>query len=349
VLPRENCDGSNAVNHPRRRREGIANRGPHAERTLPPPDTKEEIMLRPILVSLLLVLSAACAQVPKPQLQAYSEAFQAVQTAAGPMIADYAIGERAAAMAAMDAPIQARDEGGNLKFNAKGDPVMVDRNPNGYFADFRPTDTAALSTIGLPPGADAVDRALRGIAAYNDTLVALAEDRNVDEARGQLRSIVTEVGALIPGAEAATAVGQSLAGLVVDFLKPAVQQDNRAMFRQLVLDGHPKVISLIHLLRDQSTPQYAATIRNLSRKAQDEPNGSEAHKAAIEKIEAWQVVFADYVTLLTVMETRLDQLELAVRNPKSQPVLARAQAGAVELRSYADGLRRSIAQLRAKP
>jgi hypothetical protein len=47
------------------------------------------------------------------------------------------------------------------------------------------------------------------------------------------------------------------------------------------------------------------------------------------------------------MEERLGLLHDAVENPKSMPVLAQAAAGAADLRAYADGLRRSIAELQA--
>jgi hypothetical protein len=298
-------------------------------------------LLKPTLGVALLALASACTQIPKPELQAYSEAFQAAQSAAEPMIANYAAAERAMRLSAIkNERIKALDQNGN--------EIMVARFADGYATGFRLTDVPAFTTIGNPPAADAVDRSFRSIAAYNDTLVALAENRNVDEARAQLTSIIGDV-ATLPGAQALTPLAGGLSDLVTNIFGKAVEIDNRAQFKRLILDGEPKVVALIDLLREHTSAQYETTIRELDRKAHRLQTGSDEHNELAAKIAAWHVVFADYVTLLDTMKKRLGQLRLAVENPRSQPLLARAQAGAGELRVYADRLRNSITQLHAKP
>src|SRR5687768_8901135 len=105
-------------------------------------------MLKRSILVVLALLSAACNTLPRAELQAYRDAFQAAQAAAEPIIADYAIGERAERLE-------------NLKA-ARG---FTTQEP--YFRTFVPgTETVrgdenALATIGLPPGAEAVDRAFR--------------------------------------------------------------------------------------------------------------------------------------------------------------------------------------------
>ena len=139
-------------------------------------------MLRIAFTAGLLALAAACAQLPRAEFQAYRELVKVAQSAAEPMIADYAVAERAELLEKM------RTDG--------------QRAYDDYFPGFRTSDSDALSTLSLPPGAGAVNRAFRGIAAYNDTLAALAENRNVDEARGQLGQIISDIGGIVPGSQA---------------------------------------------------------------------------------------------------------------------------------------------------
>ena len=138
-----------------------------------------------LLISAPLLLLGACASIPKAELGAYTESFQAVQSAAAPLLADYAVAERAAR--------QAQLRRTSLVCDTPPCPKLFE---HGYYALFRIEDARAASTIGLPPGADALERALRSVRAYNETLIALAEGRNIDEARGQLRAIVADLGPL---------------------------------------------------------------------------------------------------------------------------------------------------------
>lgn len=283
------------------------------------------MLKKPILI-LLAALSAACTSLPDVEFQAYRDAFQAAQAASAPMIADYAVAERSERLRAM------RADG--------------DRRFDDFFPGFVASDSAALSTIALPPGASAVDRAFRAIAAYNDTLASLAENRNIEEARGQLRQIVAEVGGIVPGSGPAQTVASGLSDVVLTLFAPAIEQQNRAQFRRILVEGHPKVVELIRLLREHTPFQYSTTTWELRERAQLDPPD---RPALVSRINAWHRVFADYVALLDAMEGRLGTLVLAMQSARSAPLLARAAAGAADLRSYADALRISLAQLRAAP
>jgi hypothetical protein len=287
-------------------------------------------MIRSIIALCLLVLASACTQLPKVELQSYRDAFQATQAAAQPIIADYAVAERAQRLRLLKSDSSGRQ--------------WTDDTP--YFATFSPGDTAAVSTIGLPPGADAVDRSLRAIAAYNDTLVALAENRNIDEAKGQLRQIVADVGAIVPVGAPRLALAGTLSDLVVNIFSPAIEAGNRELFREKVLQGYEPMLGLLDQLIEHSSTQYSTTISPLRIKVQE---GAANKSELIDKINAWHQVYADYVVLLQGSKERLTELKLAVENPRSAPLLARASAGSAELRAYAEGLRRSIDELRATP
>jgi hypothetical protein len=278
-------------------------------------------MLRPVLASLLLVLSAACAQVPKPQLQAYSEAFQAAQTAAAPVLESYAVSERAASRSELESRLAA----------------------NKYFVEFTPDDAASISTLTLPAGAAAANRAFDGIAHYNEMLVALAENRNIGEAQGQLKQVISSLTGIAPPLAAAVPGLESAKNLLVAALTPAIREGNRQEFARLVLKGRGDVAELIDVIRRLTPTQY----RLITGPLQDRWVFEKENRPAIAKeINGWHAVFADYVVLLDAMKAKLDLLHFAVEHPQSTPILARAALGAADLKTYADDLRRSIAELR---
>jgi hypothetical protein len=285
-------------------------------------------MIRAFIAFGLLVLAGACAQLPKPELQAYSDAFAATRSAAQPMLADYAVAERDVGLSVMQSD--------------------SDRRFAGFFPDFRTSDASALSTVGLPPGAAALDRTFNAIQAYNDTLVALAENRNIEEARGQVAQVIDNLSGIAPPLAQAGPAVKPIADLLITALSPAIQADNREQFKRIVLNGEPHVQALIDTLRDYTPTQYSITTTALRSKArQDSP--APDRDEAIAKINSWHKAFADYVALLEAMKLKLSALRAAVENPRSAPLLQRAVAGSADLRSYTDALRLSLAQVRSQP
>jgi hypothetical protein len=273
-------------------------------------------------------LTTACAQLPKAELQAYTAAFEATRTTAEPILADYAAAERSGRLAAMKADRS--------------------RAYDGYFPGFRPSDVGALSEATLPPGAAAVDRTFHAIGRYNETLIALAENRNIAEARGQLNQMIDDLTAIAPGIEGLAPL-KPAADFLVTLVTPAIVEDNRRQFTDIVLRAQPYVKGLIGELRNHTPTQYDFTIRALRARADDDMLPQAERDQAVEKINAWHRTYADYVALLNALERRVDELANAVRYPKSQAILQRAAAGVADLRNYTDALRLSLAALRAKP
>ena len=304
-------------------------------------------MLRIGFTAGVLLATTACTQLPRAEFQAYRDSFAASQTAATSINSDYAVAERAARMTDLRASNHRRPDGSEILDDQRR-PIRRYTAADPYFDTFELTDAAAISTVGLPPGAAAIDRAFRGIAAYNNTLAALAENRNIDEAKGQLRQIITDVGGIVPVGAPVIAFATTLSDLVGTILAPAIEIDNREQFKQQVLRGYGPMIRIIDQIADHSRSQYRAIIDPLLARVEGMADGPD-RKALIDKINAWQRVFADYVVLLDGMKLQLTELKAAVEHPREASVLARASAGAAELRAYAEGLRRSIDALRALP
>ena len=281
-------------------------------------------MIKQSIFIFLTALSAACAQLPRVEFQAYRDAVQAAQSAATPVIESYAARERASTL----------------------NQLKLQRNfaTFGYFERFEPTDVTAASSLATTAGAEATNRAFSAIVHYNETLAALAENRNIDEARVQLRQLTSDLTGIAPQLAPAEQPIKLASDLLLQLFTPLIESGNRQEFRRIVLEGYPHVIELIDTLRDLTPAQYSRITAPLRERWLDEP----ANQAALaEQINGWHRVFADYVFLLNAMEARLSDLRDAVANPQSASLLARASAGAADLRVYAEGLRRSIADLRA--
>ncbi|MEA3063877.1 MAG: hypothetical protein QOJ27_305 [Sphingomonadales bacterium] len=287
-------------------------------------------MIRSILAVLMLMLGSACTQLPKVELQAYSEAFAASRTAAEPLLESYTVRER-------EETVKALRASGTFK-------------TTGFYDEFEPQQAALVSSLSLPPGAEASRRAFDAIARYNDTLVALAGNRNIDEAQAQVKQITADLDAVksnlpfignIPGVDQLGTAASTLLNL----FQPIIQEDNREQFKNVVVAGYPAIKELIAALRDLTKNQYSLITKPL-RDQWDVANGDAQAQAKIaEQINGWHTVFADYVVMLNIMDQRLNDLQEAVNNPKKEPLLARAVAGAADVRAYSDILRRSIAAL----
>ena len=284
--------------------------------------------LRRILLAVSLsLLVSACAQLPRPELSAYTAAFEATRSAAEPMLADYAVAERDVRLSVM-----------------KNDPNRPAYNE--FFPTFRTEDSEALSSLGLPPGAAAIDRSFRAISRYNETLVALAENRNIAEARAHLSQTIAELGGIAPPVATALTPLEQPAQLLVTLLGPAIEADNKEQFKRIVLSGEPEVQKLIDVLRDYTPTQYSITTSKLRRLARTDPPVSNRQEV-IDEINEWHRAFADYVVLLGALKKSLAELRTAVEHPKSLPLLQRAAIGASDVRAYADALRLSLAQVRS--
>lgn len=284
---------------------------------------------------LVLLFVAACSTLPNAELQAYRDAFEAGRSAAQPLLETYTVSERAAIAQQVE----------------RGPHYQKDQN--GFFTDFDPAEAVRFSTLSLPPGAQATQRALDAISRYNDTLVALAENRNIGEAQAQIKQMTADLNAIagnvsiltgpLPGADILGTAASSLLNL----LTPVIAQDNREEFRRIVLQGQPHVKAMIASLRRLTRPQFGTITAPLRHQWDAALGRPDDQKKIADDINGWYKAFADYVVLLDTMEQKLDAMADAVRNPKKRALLETAVAGVGDVKAYSDILRQSIAQLHA--
>lgn len=276
-----------------------------------------------------LISLSACATIPRAELDSYTASFQAAHSAATPIIADYAVAERADRLTVL---------------------TRQKRRELGYFDKFEPGDVAAVASAGLPPAAAALDSALAAIARYNDTLLYVAEGRNIGEARAQVQAITGDLAGVAGIAVAdgpILAIIQPAAAGLVKALEPAIRAGNERQFRQRVLDGYPHVIALLSALRKATPVQFDAITKPLRIR---HDKAAEADQPLIRaQINRWHTVIADYYQLLDAVAARFDALREVVLNPRREVPLALAQRSAADLRAHADALRRSLSEIRVAP
>ena len=196
------------------------------------------------LLTCLSVLAGGCAvtQQTRQSLASYVQASDQIQLTANELLTDYSNRSKAQLdrkrLSAV--PVQAAQEYPD-KFYPQGDPKLVLTAEEKSVAQTR--------------------QALAVIREYNDMLVALAEGRSDREVReqteafgGALQSLVSIVGATIPGLAAFTQIGPTI-------IKLAQDAANREQLIQAVSQGRGPVDSILKHLELQTEPFYDLAVQ----------------------------------------------------------------------------------------
>ncbi len=206
-----------------------------------------------IIIAMLALFLAGCAQLGEPPVQsytAYRQAFDAAQAAARDVLGDYASSREKAKK-----EIAAIDKGKN--------------NPNAAAALSLAFDPSAIGkTTGLEGGIIIRLQALNTIGRYNAALLALVRG-------GSEERIGASLGSLSDGvATFAKSFGASLPGvglaapIVSKFLALAERARNREAFARAIRAGGPVVVAVIDFLKND-TVVYDSTRRALARREID--------------------------------------------------------------------------------
>ena len=173
----------------------------------------------PVLICVLVLGTASCAEIPTAELTAYKQAFGSARQSAETVIADYR---------------NALQEASAIAPRSAASPFPEVFEPESFLSgDARDANVASRL------------RALEVLGQYNNVLVALAEGKSEEEVRGavgafssSLSTLVATFGSSVPALSAITRIAQTIAGLVENARR-------REEFRRIVDEGAPVVRQII--------------------------------------------------------------------------------------------------------
>ncbi len=318
------------------------------------------------LTATIVIALAGCASTPPAnQVRLVAKAFDNLNAATQPLLDDLALAERAqgkrvalararlngaepaaqptgtTSVAPATASVQRCPKVQLIEFDAAAGIPPVQN-------DFCPEDSAYWSELSDPPGTLAFRRALAAVGDYTQLLLLLGENRNVDEALGQLQILSGNLGTALE-AVGAGGVNATLGGALVA-LKPlltlAAQNANAKELERVVRQEAPKVDALMAALREQSLPLFR-TLTGQSRRLLT--TEGDAHpdlaKAEAARMEGYRVAVSNYVVLLGQYQNLLRDLVMVYDQPHPASLADLAERSA-RLSAQADAWRRSLAALR---
>lgn len=308
--------------------------------------TSHRLVLAALALSALLLGGCATTPAPVEQIKFFSQAFATVNTVGQPLLDELALAERAqgkrvaegrAKDAASSPPIGRGCEKTDAAWIIAGDPSL------GFIGGFCIEDAGYYAPVGDPPATGSLRGGLRVIERYAEVLTALAEGRNIDQAIGEVNALGQELGGLL-----------AMGGLQVT-LKPALQalqpvladvarNANAQEARRLIVEGAPKVSTLIQALREAAPDAFNTLVSELRRASRVSATAA----ATLKEIEARRVAVSQYVVLLGRLQQAWDATVAAAQNPGGSR-LTDLVAKTAQLRSEADAVRRSLAALRVNP
>lgn len=266
-----------------------------------------------LLLPLVLGMVGCASNIPRDQVQRANAAYEAVAARSEPVLTELSIAERRNFVRVLLMDDNAAQNGG----------IVIPTT-------FNQASAAYFSTIGDPALTSSVRRGLGIVGDYFKLLVILAEGRNIDEAKGQIKALSDSVAGIV--AVATGGAGIPIAG-VVNQLAPLIglwaEAKNAEELRRLVLDGEPIVKSLITHLQSASAEMHETLTRTPMRAVRTTLSGNaDARHTAFVQMEESQIALADYVVLLEKLKDTMTALAAAVRSPGSPLALSSLAASA---------------------
>ncbi len=297
------------------------------------------------VLALATLLLGGCATTPAPleQIKFFSQAFAAVNTVGQPLLDELAVAERAqgkrvAARRAKDAaqnpPVGRGCEKADAAWVATGDAAL------GFIGGYCLEDAGYYATVGDPPATAHLRGGLRVIERYAEVLTALAEGRNIDQAIGEVNALGQELSGLLALGGLQVALAPALQALQ-PVLANVARNANAEEARRLIVEGAPKVSTLLQALREAAPDTFNTLVSELRRAS----SASAAAAAAVKEIEARRVAVSQYVVLLGRLQQAWDATVEAAKNPGGSR-LTDLVARTAQVRAEADAVRRSLAALR---
>jgi hypothetical protein len=275
-------------------------------------------------------LSGCAATLPVQQVRQASAAYDAAAAAGAPLLDELAIAERRASM---------RTASSTTRTLKDGDLTVL--------LTFDVKRASSFASIGEPESTAAQRRGVRIVGAYFDVLEALAEGRNIEEAKARIQTLAANVAGLAALATGGAAVVVApLVEALGPLIEAAARAENAEELRRLVLDGAKPVDDLIGRLIDSAPGIYAVLIAEPESAAEGPLfDNRQARRAELVKIAGYHVTVANYVVLLEHLRTTFGALVAAVRAP-TPVTLSSLVATSNELLIQAESVRRAYALLR---
>lgn len=310
--------------------------------------------LTALMVSLAL---AGCASTgPLAEVGLVAQAFDNLSAASQPLLDELALAERAqgqrVALArarsneqrASGTTAAARSRCPEIVLLALPESLGISPVQNGFCLE----DSPYWSELGDPPATRAFRRALAAVGDYTTLLMVLAENRNVDEALGQLRVMGGNLGMALStvgegGVDAALATALEA---FRPLLETAAQRANAQELQRLVRQESAKVQALLTALRGAARPMFNTLSSQTRQQMVDLASDSGTLRSGAARIEGYRQSVANFVILLEQYASLLDELLLFYETP-GKPTLAALAQRSAHLSAQAEAWRRALAALHA--
>ena len=222
--------------------------------------------------------------------------------------------------------------------------------PEGYVATsgFCVEDAAYYTEVAEPPATRALRTGIDALRQYSQVLLVLAEGRNIEQARMQLRTL----GAMTAGTLAMIPGGQGPAAMILPVLEAlgplmdaaAKAQNFKEMIR-LVSAANPQFARLVLALQAATPDMFNTLTRSAARMAPTE--NPEMGAMIVAQINGYRKALSSYVVLLEELELIHVDIVNALKAAEDEPLsLAVAVNRAEQLNNQANALRQVLVTLR---
>ena len=285
-----------------------------------------------VLGAGLMAMAGCAVNKPVAEVTMFSQAVGAVETASEPLLDDLSAADKVQGQRAYRATARTKD-------------LVLTNYGTSRVEGFDPSYAYYYSSLSDSQAVLALRGGLRAVRSYADVLTLMAGDGNLDQARGELASIGTNLLSLaglattaLPGVDAALG---ALKGVIDEALSAANAQE----LRRIVLAGAPQVKAVVAALRNGSAAMFRSLTFDASN-AFDTAANPAAAQAAARQIDGYRVAVSDYVVLLDRVSQALDQLVASYQTPSNPYTLANLAERSAALGADAQAWRRAYAALR---
>jgi len=290
---------------------------------------------------------AACTTAPVDQIKHFSQAFSTLNTVGQPLLDDLAVAEKARGR--LVAADNARAEANGRGAACAPYPHAWQTVPNsgGFIAGFCPADATYFSDLADPPATAALRGGLLVVERYAEILSALAENRNVDEALGQVDALAKNLSGLLAVVGVAAPLASALSPLK-PLLERAARETNAVEARRLILEGTPQVSKVIGALRDAVPPMFRTLVGGSATRLTQADAATPAIAAPeLARIEAYRKAVANYAVLLGKLQAAWDMTAAAAAAPANgNRTLVSLVEQTAQIKADAEAARQAFAALR---